>query len=251
MVRRNPVCDSNHDPFFVAAMKDEVFSLHTRSPTIIIWVRREESPVSAFRFSISSHLFVPAAIVVALLLGGCDNPFTPAPPAAQNAPPTTTTDSTPAPPASQASAQQSMSVAELLSGSTSDVPSTPNTAPMPVNATPLGAKLGPSVSRLMTSTSRPPAVKSSALASASYAPRPLRSANLQRHGSPGPASPPAASQQSIDAARFARVVRVQPIHQPGGVILYDVVYAYQGENFHVRLDHDPADRLVLPVRGVE
>jgi uncharacterized protein YcfJ len=33
--------------------------------------------------------------------------------------------------------------------------------------------------------------------------------------------------------------------------LYDVVYAYQGETFHVRLDHDPGDRMVLPVRGTE
>jgi uncharacterized protein YcfJ len=32
--------------------------------------------------------------------------------------------------------------------------------------------------------------------------------------------------------------------------LYDVVYAYQGQNFHVRLDHDPGDRVALPVRGI-
>lgn len=32
--------------------------------------------------------------------------------------------------------------------------------------------------------------------------------------------------------------------------VYDVVYAYQGQNFHVRLDHDPGDKLALPVRGV-
>jgi len=32
--------------------------------------------------------------------------------------------------------------------------------------------------------------------------------------------------------------------------VYDVVYAYQGQNFHVRLDHDPGDRLALPVRGI-
>jgi uncharacterized protein YcfJ len=32
--------------------------------------------------------------------------------------------------------------------------------------------------------------------------------------------------------------------------VYDVVYAYQGQNFHVHLDHDPGDRLALPVRGV-
>ena len=36
-----------------------------------------------------------------------------------------------------------------------------------------------------------------------------------------------------------------------GLVLYDVVYAYQGQNLHVRLDHDPGDRLELPVRGVE
>ncbi len=32
--------------------------------------------------------------------------------------------------------------------------------------------------------------------------------------------------------------------------VYDVVYAYQGQNFHVRLDHDPGDQLELPVRGI-
>jgi len=36
-----------------------------------------------------------------------------------------------------------------------------------------------------------------------------------------------------------------------GQVLYDVVYAYQGQNLHVRLDHDPGDRVELPVRGVE
>ena len=33
--------------------------------------------------------------------------------------------------------------------------------------------------------------------------------------------------------------------------VYDVVYAYQGQNFHVRLDHDPGDRIALPVRGID
>jgi uncharacterized protein YcfJ len=32
--------------------------------------------------------------------------------------------------------------------------------------------------------------------------------------------------------------------------VYDVVYAYQGQNVHVRLDHDPGDRLALPIRGI-
>jgi uncharacterized protein YcfJ len=36
----------------------------------------------------------------------------------------------------------------------------------------------------------------------------------------------------------------------GAAPLYDVVYAYQGENVHVRLDHDPGDRLALPIRGI-
>lgn len=35
------------------------------------------------------------------------------------------------------------------------------------------------------------------------------------------------------------------------VALYDVVYAYQGQNFHVKLDHDPGDRIPLPVRGID
>ncbi|TLY47002.1 MAG: glycine zipper 2TM domain-containing protein [Gammaproteobacteria bacterium] len=35
------------------------------------------------------------------------------------------------------------------------------------------------------------------------------------------------------------------------VALYDVVYAYQNQNFHVKLDHDPGDRIPLPVRGID
>lgn len=33
--------------------------------------------------------------------------------------------------------------------------------------------------------------------------------------------------------------------------LYEVVYAYQGQNLHVKLDHDPGNRIALPVRGVQ
>jgi uncharacterized protein YcfJ len=36
-----------------------------------------------------------------------------------------------------------------------------------------------------------------------------------------------------------------------GATLYDVVYSYQGQNLHARLDYDPGDRVELPVRGVE
>jgi hypothetical protein len=36
-----------------------------------------------------------------------------------------------------------------------------------------------------------------------------------------------------------------------GTQLYEVVYAYQGQNLHARLDHDPGDRIELPVRSVE
>jgi len=36
-----------------------------------------------------------------------------------------------------------------------------------------------------------------------------------------------------------------------GVQIFDVVYAYQGQTFHARLDRDPGDRIALPVRGVE
>ncbi|MBS0513992.1 MAG: glycine zipper 2TM domain-containing protein [Proteobacteria bacterium] len=32
--------------------------------------------------------------------------------------------------------------------------------------------------------------------------------------------------------------------------LYEVVYAYQGQNLHVKLDYDPGSRIALPVRGV-
>ena len=47
------------------------------------------------------------------------------------------------------------------------------------------------------------------------------------------------------------VKRCRMVDQPAGAApVYDVVYAYQGENIHVRLDHDPGDRLALPIRGI-
>jgi len=59
------------------------------------------------------------------------------------------------------------------------------------------------------------------------------------------------SHQRRDTA--TRVVRhcrpVQPSEQ--GQDLYDVVYSYQGQTFHVRLDYDPGDRIALPVRGID
>ena len=33
--------------------------------------------------------------------------------------------------------------------------------------------------------------------------------------------------------------------------LYDVVYAYQGQNLHAKLDYDPGNRVALPVRGLQ
>ena len=35
------------------------------------------------------------------------------------------------------------------------------------------------------------------------------------------------------------------------VVTYDVVYEYLGQSHEVRLDHDPGDRIELPVRGLE
>ena len=32
--------------------------------------------------------------------------------------------------------------------------------------------------------------------------------------------------------------------------LFDVVYAFQGQNLHVKLDYDPGSRIALPVRGL-
>jgi uncharacterized protein YcfJ len=47
------------------------------------------------------------------------------------------------------------------------------------------------------------------------------------------------------------VKRCHMVDQPAGAApVYDVVYAYQGENIRVRLDHDPGDRLALPIRGI-
>lgn len=56
-----------------------------------------------------------------------------------------------------------------------------------------------------------------------------------------------------DRDTVTRVVKhcrpVKPSEE--GQALYDVVYSYQGQNFHVRLDYDPGDRIALPVRGVD
>jgi uncharacterized protein YcfJ len=56
-----------------------------------------------------------------------------------------------------------------------------------------------------------------------------------------------------DQDTVTRVVKhCRPVtKEEEGQVLYDVVYAYQGQNLHVRLDHDPGDRIELPVRGVE
>ncbi|HEY8011864.1 MAG TPA: glycine zipper 2TM domain-containing protein [Rudaea sp.] len=56
-----------------------------------------------------------------------------------------------------------------------------------------------------------------------------------------------------DNDTVTRVVQRCHTVTPGrdGVALYDVVYAYQGQNFHVRLDHDPGERIELPVRGIQ
>ena len=59
------------------------------------------------------------------------------------------------------------------------------------------------------------------------------------------------NQQSKDTVtrvvKHCRVVDESTASAP----VYDVVYAYQGQNFHVRLDHDPGDRIALPVRGID
>ena len=46
--------------------------------------------------------------------------------------------------------------------------------------------------------------------------------------------------------------RCRTIDEPGEeIVAYDVVYAYLGTTQKVRLDHDPGDRVELPVRGIE
>ena len=45
--------------------------------------------------------------------------------------------------------------------------------------------------------------------------------------------------------------RCRTVTDPGEeVVAYDVVYAYLGQTHQVRLDHDPGDRIELPVRGL-
>jgi uncharacterized protein YcfJ len=47
------------------------------------------------------------------------------------------------------------------------------------------------------------------------------------------------------------VKRCHMVDPPAGAApVYEIVYAYQGENIRVRLDHDPGDRLALPIRGI-
>jgi len=243
-------------------------------------------------FSASSHRLIPA-MFAAVLLAGCSGQSS----NSASAPATAGND----PPAAAAQPQNSMSVAELTSG----------TASAPASSTSPGAALAPSTS----ATASPSATADGA----------------------APASEQLASTQSIDDAQFARVISVQEITQPqricssqtvterrrpedkhrvagtvigaiagavigskigrgsgrdiatvggavgGGIVgnkiqenhqkndtvtrvvqrchtvtpgkdvaaLYDVVYAYQGQNFHARLDHDPGDRIALPVRGIE
>jgi uncharacterized protein YcfJ len=46
--------------------------------------------------------------------------------------------------------------------------------------------------------------------------------------------------------------RCREVNEPGEeVVAYDVVYEYLGTTQKVRLDHDPGDRVELPVRGIE
>lgn len=46
--------------------------------------------------------------------------------------------------------------------------------------------------------------------------------------------------------------RCRTVDEPGEeIVAYDVVYEYLGTTQKVRLDHDPGDRVELPVRGIE
>lgn len=46
--------------------------------------------------------------------------------------------------------------------------------------------------------------------------------------------------------------RCREVNEPSEeVVAYDVVYEYRGTTQKVRLDHDPGDRVALPVRGIE
>jgi uncharacterized protein YcfJ/predicted small lipoprotein YifL len=45
--------------------------------------------------------------------------------------------------------------------------------------------------------------------------------------------------------------RCRTVSEPVDDVAYDVVYEYLGQTHQVRLDHDPGERLELPVRGVE
>ncbi|MBO9661803.1 glycine zipper 2TM domain-containing protein [Dokdonella sp.] len=46
--------------------------------------------------------------------------------------------------------------------------------------------------------------------------------------------------------------RCREVNEPSEeVVAYDVVYEYLGSTQKVRLDHDPGDRVELPVRGIE
>jgi len=45
--------------------------------------------------------------------------------------------------------------------------------------------------------------------------------------------------------------RCRTVKEPVEDVAYDVVYEYLGQTHQVRLDHDPGERVELPVRGIE
>ncbi|MBA8885094.1 glycine zipper 2TM domain-containing protein [Dokdonella fugitiva] len=45
--------------------------------------------------------------------------------------------------------------------------------------------------------------------------------------------------------------RCRTVKEPVEDLAYDVVYEYLGQTHQVRLDHDPGERVELPVRGIE
>lgn len=45
--------------------------------------------------------------------------------------------------------------------------------------------------------------------------------------------------------------RCRTVKEPVEDVTYDVVYEYRGQTHQVRLDHDPGERVELPVRGIE
>ncbi len=251
--------------------------------------------MSVFKFSVSSHVAKPVALIAAMLLSACGQQ------SSGTAPPAAAANGQPAeqPPAAAQQAPASMSVAELTGASTPATASANSTQPSPASASASPAISGTdstaAASTQLASAQPLDEGQFARVVSVQVLSQPQRVCTAQtvterrrpedRHQVAGTVIGAIAGGligskigrgggrgiATVGGAVGGGIVgkKIQEGHQdndtvthvvqrchtvtPGrdGVALYDVVYAYQGQNFHVRLDRDPGDRIELPVRGIQ